>query len=245
MSHLRLSRAAAPARALLFVALSLSACAASAHHGQDFLLVETPATPHPGNVYLLANANAALDGDADEQGELEPALLFGATPRIAFELHGHLHKDAGDALRYEATAPAIQIQLTDPARHAGFRAAIDAEYEFAREAGGPDNASVRLAVGETRGAHQFGANLVFDREQGGATDVGAALGYRRALSPRLGLGIEAQGSLRHAEGTEALAGAYFELGERWTVKCGLGGRREADGGTTPIAAVGVVLRLRD
>jgi hypothetical protein len=245
MSHLRLSRAAVSARALLFVALSLSAFAASAHHGQDFLLVETPATPHPGNVYLLVNANAALDSDADEQGELEPALLFGATPRIAFEVHGHLHKDAGDALRYEATAPSIQVQLTDPSRHEGFRAALSAEYEIAREADAPDNLSVRLALGHERGANQFGANLVFDREEGGTTDLGTALGYRRALSERVALGIEAQGSLRHAEGAEALAGAYFEIDPRWTVKCGLGARREGDGSTTPIAAVGLVLRLHD
>lgn len=137
MSSIAFLRSAAPARALLFLGLCLPAFGASAHHGQDFLLVETPATPHPGNAYLVFDANAALDGDADEQGELEPALLFGATSRVAFEVHGHLHKDRGDALQYEATAPSIHVQLTDPAKHAGLRAALSAEYEIARASDAP------------------------------------------------------------------------------------------------------------
>ena len=59
MKHTRMTAAA--------LTLALVPGLAMAHHGQDFLLVESPSVPHPGNLYLLANADAALDGDSDEQ----------------------------------------------------------------------------------------------------------------------------------------------------------------------------------
>jgi len=225
--------------------LALAPSLALAHHGQDFLLLESPAVPHPGDAYLLANVDVALDGDAEEQAGFEPALLVGLAPRWAFELHAHTEKLAGEDWAYEATAPALHVLLTDPERHDGPKVGLSLEHEIARESGDPDNTELRLSFENGHGAGKWGANLIASHAQGGDDDFGAALGYRHAVRPGFALGIEGEGSFRHAEGTEVVAGAYFEDEQRWALKLGLGAARGEDGDVAPMARVGVVLRLRD
>jgi hypothetical protein len=233
-------------RAASFACLILCATAfqAQAHHGQDFLLVESPQVPHPGDVYLLANSAFALD-DAEEQAGFEPALLIGVAPRIAFELHVHTEKLAGESWRYEATAPAIHLLLSDPARHDGLKVGLSAEYEIARAADEPDNLEFRLGIEQASGAVTWAGNLVYDREQGGDTTTGAALGWRRQVGERFALGVEAQGAFDHGEGRELLAGLYWEHDQRWTLKLGLGAVHDDSGGYASLARVGLVVRLRD
>jgi hypothetical protein len=217
---------------------------AHAHHGQDFLLVESPQVPHPGDAYLLANGAFAL-GDAEEQAGFEPALLVGVTPRIAFELHAHTEKPAGESWRYEATAPAVHLLLSDPARHDGLKAGLSAEYEIARAADEADNLQLRLGIEQASGAMKWAGNLVYDHERGGGDTVGAALGWRRQLGERLAVGVEAQGAFNHGEGRELLGGLYWEHAQRWTLKFGLGAVQDDSGGYDPLARLGLVLRLRD
>ena len=224
--------------------LCATAFPASAHHGQDFLLVESPQVPHPGDAYLLANSALALD-DAEERAGFEPALLVGVTPRIAFELHAHAEKLAGESWRYEATAPAIHVLLSDPARHDGLRVGLSAEYEIARAADEADNLQFRLGIERASGAMKWAGNLVYDREQGGDHTVGAALGWRRQLGERFALGVEAQGAFDHGEGRELLGGLYWEHEQRWTLKFGLGVVQDDGGGYDWLARLGLVLRLRD
>ncbi|GAB3359091.1 hypothetical protein [Lysobacter tyrosinilyticus] len=232
-------------RSFCLSALCLLPSLAFAHHGQDFLLVESPAVPHPKQVYLLANAHAALDGDAEEQAGFEPALLVGVTPRVAIELHAHAEKLAGEDWNYEATAPSVHVLLSDPENHHGLQVGLSAEYEIAAEDDAPDNAEVRLSFENTHAALKWGANLVGSREQHGEADWGAVLGFRREIRPGFALGFEGQASFKRAEGAEVLAGAYFEGGQAWALKLGLGGEREADGGFMPLARVGLVVRLND
>jgi hypothetical protein len=228
-----------------FLGLVLAPSLARAHHGQDFLLLESPSVPHPGDAYLIANAQAALDGDAEEQAGFEPALLVGTTPRLAFELHAHTEKAAGNDWAYEATAPAVHVLLTDPERHAGLKVGLSAEYEIAAEAHAPDHLEMRLSAETGSERVKWAGNLIVGREQGGDSDVGAALGFRRQLRPGFALGAEGQGSFQRAAGAQVLAGAYFEHAQSWALKLGLGGEREEDGHVTPVVHVGLVLRLRD
>jgi len=226
--------------------LALVPSLAFAHHGQDFLLLESPGIPHPGDAYLIANAHAALDGDAEEQAGFEPALFIGATSRVAFELHAHTEKLAGEHWNYEATAPAVHVLLTDPARHDGLKVGLSAEYEIAAERDAPDHVEMRLSAETGDDAHgKWAGNLIFGREQGGDSDVGAAIGFRRQVRPGFALGAEGQGSFQRASGAELLVGAYFEHAQRWALKLGLGGQRDEDGHVTPVAHVGLVLRLKD
>lgn len=232
-------------RSLCGFALALLPSLALAHHGQDFLVVESPAIPHPGQVYLIANADVALDGDAEEQAGFEPALLFSVSPRVAFELHAHTEKPVGESWRYEATAPAVHVLLTDPHRHDGLKVGLSAEYEIAAHADDADNAEMRLAFENSRGGDKWAANLIASREQGGDSDLGAALGFRHQLHESFALGVEGQGSFRHAEGGEVLFAGYYEHAQAFALKFGVGGERGEDGGYAPMLRLGLVLRLRD
>ena len=230
-------------RALYVVLLAGTAFPACAHHGQDFLLVESPSVPHPGDAYLLANVGVAL-GESDEQAGFEPALLMGITHRVAFELHGHTEKLAGEPWRYEATAPSLHVLLTDPDRHDGWTSGLSAEYEVAREAGG-DALELRWSVEQQTARYKAGANLVYRREEGDAGRYGAVVGAHWRIAPRVALGVEAQGDVDRADGAEALASAHWECDEAWSLKFGLGGQRDDDGRWVPLARLGLVLRLRD
>jgi len=227
------------------LALSFTPSFAMAHHGQDFLLLESPGIPHSGDIYLVTNAQLALENNAEEQAGFEPALLVGVTRRVAFELHAHTEKLAGDSWNYEATAPAIHILLTDPNKHSGLKVGIGLEYEIAAEDDGLDNAEFRLAVENGKGKNKWGGNLILDREQGGETDVGAALGFRHKIGDAWSLGFEAQSSVERAAGAELLFGAYYDHEQNWVVKLGLGGKREEDGHITPMLHIGWVLLLKD
>jgi len=228
---------------VLCVAFVLAPCLAAAHHGQDFLLVESPAVPHPGSAYLIANAQAAISDDAEEQASFEPALLFGVTPRIAFELHAHSEKLEGESWAYEATAPSIHLLLTDPENEAGPKVGMSAEFEFASEAGAPDNSEVRLSVENDRGQNKWAGNLIASREQGGSTELGVALGFRHQIRAGFALGAEGQGSFEHAQGAQLLATTYFEKEAFGTFKIGLGGQRIQDGAFEPAIHLGLVLRV--
>src|SRR4249919_590745 len=206
--------------ASLAASLALTPFAALAHHGQDFLIVESPSVTHPGNVYFLANAAAAL------------------------ELHAHTAKLAGDSWNYEATAPSVHVLLTDPERHDGLKAGLSAEYEIAREADAADRLELRLSLEQSVDAYKWGGNLIYSREQGGEDEFGVALGLRRAVGAHVALGAEAQGAFDHAEGRELLGGVYWEPSEAVTLKFGLGGVHDDAGGNTALARFGLVMRLR-
>jgi hypothetical protein len=225
------------------IAFALTPCLAAAHHGQDFLLVESPAVPHPGSVYLIADAHAAISGDAEEQASFEPALLFGVTPRIAFELHAHSEKLEGESWAYEATAPSIHLLLTDPEKESGPKVGLSAEYEIASEDGEPNNTEVRLSVESGSGQNKWAGNLIASREQGGSTELGVALGFRRQIRAGVALGAEGQGSFERAEGAQLLATTYFEKEAFGTFKIGLGGQRIPDGDFEPALHLGLVLRV--
>lgn len=149
---------------LLALALLGAPVVASAHHGQDFLLIEGPAVPHPGNAYLIADATFALDGDSEERASFAPALLFGASPRVAFELHTHFDDVDGEGWHYEAVAPAVHVLLTDPHKHEGLKVGLSAEYEFGHGEGA-DTIEARLSAENARGRLLWAGNLIRRRSR--------------------------------------------------------------------------------
>ena len=228
---------------LTLLALCLLPGLALAHHGQDFLLVESPGIPHPGNAYFIGNSSFALT-HADEQAEIEPALLVGVTHRVALELHGHTEKLAGENWRYEATAPAIHFLLSDPERHDALKVGLSAEYEVAAEQGAPDNIEMRLSAEKGINRNKWGGNLIFNRQQHGKGEFGAALGLRHQFNDGFAAGVEAQGSFERAQGAEFLAAGYWEHEQSWGLKLGLGAQKDDQNHFVPMARVGVVIRLR-
>jgi hypothetical protein len=229
-------------RTLLTLALLAAPALASAHHGQDFLLLESPTVPHPGDVYLLANADLALDGDAEEQASFAPAILIGATPRVAFELHAHAADVEGEGWHHEAIAPAIHLLLTDPHAHEGLKVGLSAEYEIGH-GDEPDAMEVRLSAEQERGRLLLAGNLVAEKETDESASYAASIGLRGQLSERVALGAEAQHDFDDQAG-ELLAGLYLGDEPGWALKLGLGATRDEDGNSGGVARIGLVLKLR-
>src|SRR5437762_11879656 len=111
--------------------LLLYAVPAMAHHGKDFLVVESFELPHPHDIYFVSSELFSHRDDGTFIST-EPSILFGLTHRIAGEVHVHIEKEPGDSFRYEAIAPAVHIQLTPEDSNAPRKFALDAEYEIAR-----------------------------------------------------------------------------------------------------------------
>jgi hypothetical protein len=207
----------------VFVATTLAILAAAAparaHHGKEFLVVETYELPHPGHLYLLSNQDLVRAG-GENFLSFSPGLLVGVTERFAVEVHGHFEKGPGEGWAFEAIAPAVRLQLTRP-DHA-LRAALSGEYEIGRGEA-PDNVEGRLIVGYL-GRFNVTGNLVVSRLRGTGegTQVGYAVGVRPAAERKVVLGAEAQGNFRGEHGHEVLAAAYFTPSERVTVKLAAG-----------------------
>jgi hypothetical protein len=219
--------------------LALLPITAFAHHEQDFLVVESPTIPHPGDVYLLANAELAKGGEV----ELEPSLLWALSPRWSFELHAHEMREPGEGWRYEATAPAVHVLLSDPEAHHGTRVGLSAEYEIASDSEEPDNLAVRLSVQRPVGGWTLAGNLLAEKPQGERTDLGYALGARHALAERWTGTLEARGSFEHAEESELLAGLVWERDQAFGLKFGVGAERTEDGDYEGVLHLGVIVRL--
>lgn len=238
-----MSRSPFSRRLLCLGSFLMAPSLALAHHGQDYLLVESPALPSSGSAYLIGSGHVALSKEADERASFAPALLVGVTPRLALEMHVHTERTADAGWTYEAIAPAVKILLTDPGKQVGFKAGISAEYEFAAEDDDGDEVELRLSLEIGDELARWTANPVANREEGGDSDLQAALGVRRAMHPGFAIGVEAQGSLRHSEGAQMLAAAYFENRRLGTVKIDMGGERTALVGYIPTAHFGWVLPL--
>src|SRR5215470_2721279 len=87
-------------RALCVLALAIAAPAA-AHHGKDFLLVESAELPHPRTMFFVSSERFS-----NSEFTSEPSLLFGITENFAAEVHVHFTRDG-----YEAVAPTIHVGL--------------------------------------------------------------------------------------------------------------------------------------
>lgn len=208
-----------------------------AHHGKDFLLVESYELPHPKALYAVS-AEELMFGRGAATFRDEPSLLFGLSDRVAAEVHAHLEKIPGESLNVEALAPAVHVRLIDADDiHLG----LSAEYEIGRHGNG-NAAALRVILGRSIGEGAVVGNIGLERAHGEGTRAIYAIGYRPDMEGTTSWGIEAQGALRHGEQHEAILAGYHQLSERLTLK---GGAGVALGAGKPLALVrtGVVWRF--
>ena len=202
---------------------------AQAHHGRDFLLVETPDVPVKGAVFAFAT----MDRQEFDDGaalEFSPAVLAGLGSRIALELHAHTEKEPGEDWGYEATAGAFRLNLT-PESWSRWRVGSSAEYEVADDPDeGRDEVEGRILATRLFGEAATAANLTFNailEHEQGQGQGGVAWGYAAAFRPRaesrFGWGVEVEG---HEGGEESrreiLGGLYAQSADRLTLKFGAG-----------------------
>ena len=235
---------------------------ARAHHGRDFLLSQTAALPHSGQLFVIPRQD--LVAAEDDEIELEPALLWGATDRLALEVHAHLAQSGGGGFSYESTTPAVHLLLTPADRPWGLALSVEYELDHRGEAGdgpdeaapedhgdshhgqaGGDSAEVRLAWSRRWDRRRVALNLIAAEEQvpGAKVEWEYSAGLRTGLRRGLAWGLEAQGGLEHDLAREALLALYWEPGERCTFNVGAGTGFSADAPDF-ILRTGLILRLR-
>jgi hypothetical protein len=214
---------------------------ATAHHGKDFLVVESYELPHPGDVYFVSSAAMGRDG-SDTALELEPSLLVGVCSRVALELHAHVSRQPHEAMSYEATAPSLHLQLTPPKSYFPVRVGLSAEYEFAARASAHDRAEARLILESAFGRSRLAFNLVGEHEPTADSTLGYAAGYRYEFTEVVACGVEAQGPFTRGSSHELIAAVYAEPTQRVTVKLGAG-TELARSKVNPLVRFGVVLRF--
>jgi hypothetical protein len=193
---------------------------ARAHHGKDFLLLESPELPHRGDVYLVTSEHY-LTSDGEYELEEEPALLVGLGRDWAAEIHAHIEKEEGSSFQLESVAPTIHYRFL-----AGdlWNAAATVEYEIARPRDEADTVVARGVLARSIGDGMVAFNAEWDREvrHGDRSFAAFALGFRPDLEARWSWGIEARGATHHAQPNEVLFGLYGNLAEWLSVKVGAG-----------------------
>lgn len=193
---------------------------AYAHHGKDYVLVESYDIPHPGAAFGLSTYSYSRDGGIDSS-EIEPGLLFGVLPRVAVEVHAHAAKAEGESFHYEATAPAVHFQITDHHSQTPIQIGGSAEYEVAAH-DGPNRFESRLIFEVPLSSSKITANVIGDRVEGDKWKSGYAAGYRADVSAIAALGVEAQGLFDSNSAQELLLGLYLEPTETITLKLSVG-----------------------
>ncbi|HEY6066266.1 MAG TPA: hypothetical protein VIY96_08935 [Thermoanaerobaculia bacterium] len=209
-------------RAMSLAAFTLlfSAMPLFAHHGRDFLLLESPELPHPGAFYLVTSEHFFTTGGESEFEE-EPAFLVGLSQSWAAEIHAHVAKVEGSSFHLEAVAPTIHYRVWGDET---WGVAVSAEYEIARHRDEADTVVARGVVARAIGDGMLAFNVEWDREvrHGDSSFAAFALGYRPDLEARWSWGIEARGATHHAEPNEVVLGLYGNVADWLSVKAGAG-----------------------
>lgn len=238
--HARVARRAVPA-VLVALAVLARPLPAQAHHGKGFLLVESDEMPHERQLFFFSSHDL-IHAEGENELELAPAVLYGLSERFALETHAHFAKEPGESLRYESIAPAVRLNLNSAMSDAPLRLGLAAEYEIAR-GDAPDTLEGRVIAAYRTTDVNFTVNLIAGkaREEDADWEWGYAAGFRPYPERRLGVGIEALGSLSGPSSHELLGGVYF-TGDRVTLKAGIG-KGFGEAGPDWTIRTGLVVRL--
>ncbi len=206
----------------LFACLAIAGAlpsVARAHHGLDFILVQTAHLPEKGSGYVFGRVNR-LESDESET-EIAPAALWGVTNRIALETHAHFAKASGESFDYESVAGAAHFLLSPLSRELSYGMSV--EYAVGSGDHGDDFA-VSGVVGCEHKRWAAAANLMYERAEGSPPEWGYAAGIRRNLTPKHAIGVEAQGTFEERSNSELLVAYYGQLGDKFWLNAGLGKR---------------------
>jgi hypothetical protein len=210
-------------RASLTLAASaffLAAVPLFAHHGRDFLLLETPELPHP-HAFYLATSEHWLTEDGESEFEEEPALLYGIAERWSAEVHAHVEKPEGSPFHLESVAPTLHFHVWE---NESWSASLTAEYEVACDREEPDTLVARGVVSRAIGDGLLAFNAEWDEKvrRDGQSFAAFAVGYRPDMQARWSWGVEARGATHRAEPNEVILGLYGTATDWLSVKVGAG-----------------------
>jgi len=106
----------------------LTVSTVTAHHGQDFLLLEDYHLPAPGSGHFITNFEWE-NGDTDEYG-LTPAVMVGILPRLALSLEADFRDEATAKWDYSSIAPMAHFQLSPASSTFPIKFGVSAGYQF-------------------------------------------------------------------------------------------------------------------
>lgn len=199
-----------------------AAVSASAHHGKDFLLLETDDMPLPGHVYAITSTDTLVDADGVRTTEITPGLLFGLGNRVAIEPHFHVARSADRSWHYDATAAEIRF-ASGNLPGSEWRTAVSLEGEKPRDSEENSGGQARLVLARTFPNMLFAANLIVDKDLAPHTKPSYSVGVG-ALTPLANgdrAGVEAILRSPLADGVEIVPGYYHSSGVT-SVKLGVG-----------------------
>jgi hypothetical protein len=191
---------------------------AHAHHGLDFILVETAHLPERGSAYAFARINDLTA--AESETELEPAALWGVTNRIALETHAHYAKEGDASWHYESVAGAAHFLLSPP----GYALSYGVSVEYALGHHTEDIVAATGAIGYGRNGWMTSGNLLYEKATGASGEWSYAAGIRKALTPKHGVGLETRGTFEEHGYSELVVGYYGEWSQRLSFNAGIGTR---------------------
>jgi hypothetical protein len=197
---------------------SLLPGAVCAHHGLDFISVQTAHLPVQGAGYAIGRVDYI--SEEEDEMEFEPALLYGATDWLTFELHAHFEKESGESANYESLAPALNFRLTP--REQQFSFGVSVEYEFAHDSAEEDVLGLTAMLGYEFSEWLAAVNVLFENPSGSSGEWEYAAGVRHRFNDDHAFGLELNGSLESGGSSQALIGYYGELSKRFSLNAGIG-----------------------
>ena len=120
-----------------FIACLLMCGNSSAHHGDDFILLEDYSMPAVWRPQVTSTLDWEKFGSIDTL-QTEPTLYFTPMPRIGFSLAARFADESGDWALSSVT-PRIHVQLTDPKSKFPIRVGFSIGYQFGIDMGDDDH----------------------------------------------------------------------------------------------------------
>ena len=194
---------------------------AFAHHGRDFLLVQSAHIPESGDAYVIARQDYLDRGDGRET-ELEPGAVAGVTDWLTMELHGHAAKEEGEPMRYESTGAVAYVRWTP--REARWSIGTSVEYVDAADNELHDEVAAAMLTTYEASDWIFAMNLDATHERDSSEDDswGIRGAVRRSFKRSVAFGVEFVGSFDHREDREVMFGAYLHPMHPLTINLGVG-----------------------
>jgi len=192
------------------------------HHGKEYLVAASPRTPHRGKFFAMLSLDYARDTLEDFRGvELEPAVLYGISPRWSIEIHSHVAQARGEAVRHESLGLEQRFRLSHQAGKLPFDTALLFEFEKGTADDAHDTIEGRLILSRAFRRTEVVWNLVAEKDfEARGMEWRYALATRRIVTKTFGIGLEMRGFLQGKMRHELTPGLYFDLDDQATLKVG-------------------------
>jgi len=171
-------------RGASFACLLVMTPATWAHHGRDFLLIQSAHIPEAGTGYLISRQDY-INRDGGYEYEFEPGLVIGTTDWLTLELHPHVANEEQEPSRHELTGGVMYVRFTP--RDSALSVGASAEYADSADHDVNDEWAGALLVtyAESGWIAALNVDVSHEMNPGAGDDSGIHAGVRRNLNERI------------------------------------------------------------